>query len=124
MRMPRVRRVDVVGIAVVFAIALMAAACGYSGPTTVASDGVGAAPGQGATAGQAVFEQKCDACHTIGGGPLVGPDLAGTTDARDAEWLHAWITDPASLAEVDEDTQRSSPGECRPSDCPPAKWTM
>ena len=28
-------------------------------------------------AGMTTFEAKCATCHTIGGGPLVGPDLAG-----------------------------------------------
>jgi cytochrome c2 len=30
--------------------------------------------------GRGVFEAKCASCHTIGGGPLVGPDLEGAAD--------------------------------------------
>ncbi len=105
MRAANVHRVTVTWIAVVFAIALMAAACSSSesddatSETTVA----GETPpmSEEAAAGQAIFDQQCAACHTIGGGPLVGPDLAGVTELRDAEWLHAWIIDPKAFSEVD-----------------------
>ena len=40
-------------------------------------------------AGMTTFDEKCSACHTIGSGPLVGPDLAGVTVVRDHEWLTA-----------------------------------
>ena len=99
----RIGRVNVVGIAVVIAIALMGAACGYSGPTTADPD-VGETPlGEAAAAGQVIFDQQCAACHTIGGGSLVGPDLAGITDVRTNDWLHSWIIDPAAFAETDPD---------------------
>ena len=55
------------------------------------------APGNAATPaeqGQAIFEQKCKACHTIGGGRLVGPDLKGVTANRDVDWLVGFITAP------------------------------
>jgi mono/diheme cytochrome c family protein len=42
------------------------------------------------------------ACHTIGGGPLVGPDLDGVTERRDRAWLSRWIAEPDKvLAEGD-----------------------
>lgn len=47
--------------------------------------------------GQAIFEQKCQACHTIGGGRLVGPDLKGITTSRDKDWLVRFITTPDKL---------------------------
>jgi len=50
----------------------------------------------------AIFQQKCTACHTIGGGKRVGPDLAGVTQRRQTDWLVRWITRPdAMLAEKD-----------------------
>jgi mono/diheme cytochrome c family protein len=53
-------------------------------------------------AGQAIFQQSCVACHTIGGGTLVGPDLAGVTERRDRDWLRDWISRPDEmLAEGD-----------------------
>ncbi|MBI3930707.1 MAG: cytochrome c [Chloroflexi bacterium] len=54
------------------------------------------APSQADTA-QAIFEQKCLGCHTIGGGRLVGPDLAGVTSRRDRDWLISFISSPDQL---------------------------
>ena len=47
--------------------------------------------------GQAIFEQKCKGCHTIGGGRLAGPDLEGVNALRDTEWLVDFITTPDKL---------------------------
>lgn len=35
--------------------------------------------------------QVCSACHTIGGGDLIGPDLKGITERRDEDWLIRFI---------------------------------
>jgi mono/diheme cytochrome c family protein len=52
--------------------------------------------------GQAIFQQQCVACHTIGGGPGVGPDLEGVTERRERAWLTRWIAEPDKvLAEGD-----------------------
>ncbi len=108
MRVPTVRRVNVVWIAVVFVIALFGSACGYSpssdnSGTTLQASGAGEPLSAEAAAGQATFDTQCAACHTVGGGLLVGPDLAGITDVRADDWLHSWIIDPAAFAEVDPD---------------------
>lgn len=52
---------------------------------------------QDASAGAQIFQQKCASCHTIGGGPLVGPDLQGVTQRRDLEWLKSFIAEPDKL---------------------------
>ena len=53
-------------------------------------------------AGKQIFQEKCVACHTVGGGPLVGPDLNGVTAKRPREWLAQWIAAPdAMLAKKD-----------------------
>ena len=55
-----------------------------------------------ADAGKQIFQEKCTACHTVGGGPLVGPDLKGVTARRPREWLQQWIAAPdAMLAKKD-----------------------
>jgi mono/diheme cytochrome c family protein len=41
--------------------------------------------------GEQTFQTHCATCHTIGGGRLVGPDLAGVTDKRSQEWLQKFI---------------------------------
>ena len=47
-----------------------------------------------------VFEQTCAACHSIGGGPRLGPDLSGVTARRDRDWLVRFILNPQAV--VDE----------------------
>ncbi|MBT5775601.1 MAG: cytochrome c [Dehalococcoidia bacterium] len=44
-----------------------------------------------------LFQTKCSACHTIGGGDIVGPDLAGVTTRRDRDWLVSWLADPPAM---------------------------
>lgn len=44
--------------------------------------------------GEALFREKCAACHTIGRGKLVGPDLQGVTTRRERAWLARWIQAP------------------------------
>lgn len=50
-----------------------------------------------ASKGATLFQQKCAACHTIGEGDSVGPDLEGVTERRDEAWLHKWLKDPAGM---------------------------
>ena len=48
-------------------------------------------------AGQYAFAYHCSACHTIGGGTKIGPDLAGVTSRRDREWLQHFIRTPGAM---------------------------
>lgn len=95
----------------VVAIALVVAACSTSTKTTETTAATETTAETGTTltataaAGQDAFQAKCAACHTIGGGPLVGPDLAGITNEKDTEWLKSWITDPKAFAEKDPDAK-------------------
>ncbi len=50
-----------------------------------------------AETGEQVFQKKCAGCHTIGGGKLVGPDLAGVTSRREEDWLFRQIQQPNTL---------------------------
>ena len=55
-----------------------------------------------AARGKLAFESKCLACHSIGQGKKLGPDLAGVTKHRDVAWLTRWLKDPAKMLETDE----------------------
>lgn len=41
--------------------------------------------------GQAIFKDACAPCHRIGGGRLVGPDLAGVNERHPQDWLIRYI---------------------------------
>ena len=45
--------------------------------------------------GEAKFQEVCGACHTIGRGVRVGPDLEGVTERREEEWLKVHIQSPS-----------------------------
>ena len=48
--------------------------------------------------GKKLFQERgCAACHTIGGGKLTGPDLAGVTKRRDEEWIKKWLKSPETM---------------------------
>ena len=47
--------------------------------------------------GQRLFQSKCSACHTLGQGDKVGPDLAGVTARRERAWLARYISEPDEL---------------------------
>jgi cytochrome c551/c552 len=47
--------------------------------------------------GKKIFEANCVACHTIGKGHLVGPDLKGVTANRNEDWLMKWIKSSQTL---------------------------
>ena len=40
------------------------------------------------------FQQNCGACHSIGGGRLVGPDLQNVFQRKDRKWLLAFMENP------------------------------
>lgn len=56
--------------------------------------------------GQVIFEQKCQACHTIGGGRTVGPDLKSVTERRETDWLLRFIVSPERLIAEDPIAQQ------------------
>ncbi len=41
--------------------------------------------------GTELYKTHCAACHTVGGGKMVGPDLKGISELRSEEWLMKWI---------------------------------
>ncbi|MBP9865151.1 MAG: c-type cytochrome, partial [Candidatus Omnitrophica bacterium] len=49
----------------------------------------------GSSKGYLVFSKACVACHTVGQGDRVGPDLQGVTSRREREWLKSFIQFPS-----------------------------
>ncbi len=84
-------------LSVGLALVLLVVGIAMASPEPATYDNFG--PSQDA---EAVFQAQCAACHTIGGGDGVGPDLAGVTTRRDRDWLVSWIADPAAMI-ADED---------------------
>lgn len=63
---------------------------------------ISTAPGD-VEAGKAMFAKKgCPACHKIGGGKLVGPDLKGVTARRNPRWIERMILHPEIMLQQDE----------------------
>ncbi|MDZ7845203.1 MAG: cytochrome c [Anaerolineales bacterium] len=61
-------------------------------------------PPQSDSEGQTIFTEKCQSCHTLGGGDTVGPDLAGVTSRRDREWLISFIVSPEEMIQEGDPT--------------------
>lgn len=54
--------------------------------------------------GKEIFVGNCQACHSIGGGDVVGPDLAGISERREESWIKAFIINSQNLiAEGDKE---------------------
>ncbi|WP_236613987.1 c-type cytochrome [Nafulsella turpanensis] len=47
--------------------------------------------------GKEIFAGNCTACHSIGGGDILGPDLAGVTERREADWIKSFITNSQQM---------------------------
>jgi len=47
--------------------------------------------------GLLLFQNRCGACHTIGQGDGVGPDLAGVTARRGRDWLTRYLKHPEQM---------------------------
>jgi nitrite reductase (NO-forming) len=58
-----------------------------------------------AVQGKLEFESKCLACHSVGGGRKLGPDLVGVTKRRNDAWLTRWLKAPEKMLETDADAK-------------------
>lgn len=72
---------------------MLVAAIAAFAPTSVGAQAKGE---ERVLQGEAVFGQRCTACHTIGRGVLVGPDLQGVTERREGAWLKVHIQSPST----------------------------
>lgn len=50
--------------------------------------------------GETIFKTVCGACHTVGEGVRVGPDLKGATERHPEEWLLRFIKDSQALVKA------------------------
>lgn len=102
----------------VAAVALLAVGCGGGDGGDAAADGE---PGAERTAstlpveepsgaidealaerGEELFRSRgCVACHTVGEGRRVGPDLEGITERRPFPWTYHMVTNPDSMLRND-----------------------
>jgi cytochrome c oxidase cbb3-type subunit 2 len=59
------------------------------------------------SAGERIFlEAGCTACHTVGRGKFVGPDLVDVRSRRDRAWLRKWLDDPPAMLVRDAATRK------------------
>jgi nitrite reductase (NO-forming) len=58
-----------------------------------------------AVAGKIAFESKCLACHSVGQGRKLGPDIAGVTKRRSDDWLARWLKAPEKMLQSDADAK-------------------
>lgn len=47
--------------------------------------------------GKALFDANCMACHSIGGGKIVGPDLKDVDKRRTEEWIISFVKHPMQM---------------------------
>jgi protein SCO1 len=68
--------------------------------------------------GEYVFGKHCAACHTIGGGDRIGPDLAGVTARRDSAWLTRFISAPDAVRASGDPTAKALAAKYTPAVMP------
>ena len=54
--------------------------------------------------GEALFNTRCEACHSLGAEEGIGPGLAGVMAKRDPHWLKQWIKEPDRLIAQNDPT--------------------
>lgn len=74
-------------------VRLMAVLCFGSGATLAA-----------AQEGKTTFDTDCAACHRIGGGRLVGPDLAGVSERHAEDWLIRFVKSAQAMVSSGDKT--------------------
>ncbi len=58
-----------------------------------------------AAKGKLTFQTKCVACHSIGSGDKIGPDLLGVTRRHADTWLIKWLLAPEKMQRNDADAK-------------------
>ncbi|GLZ89356.1 hypothetical protein Pres01_54070 [Metapseudomonas resinovorans] len=73
-------------------------------PATPGPSYTSAKPIENPEAGRFLFRSACSACHTIGQGDSLGPDLKGITSRRDKDWLRRFIKAPDQMLDQNDPT--------------------
>jgi len=76
------------------------------------------APAIKLASGEYAFQKHCSACHTVGGGDRIGPDLAGVVHRREREWLARFIADPAAMRDRGDVTAKALAARYQPAVMP------
>jgi cytochrome c2 len=88
------------------AIALLALTQAPASAQEVKSSGSFGADEAAVKKGKSLFTARgCFGCHTVGKGKLAGPDLAGITERREADWLRKWLKTPDEMLASDPAAQ-------------------
>jgi protein SCO1/2 len=56
------------------------------------------------SSGEYLFRSRCAACHTLGQGDAIGPDLAAVTTRRDRAWLARYVLAPEQMRGMKDPT--------------------
>ena len=67
----------------------------------------GTQPASAQESGKDIFQKTCAACHSIGAGRLVGPDLKGVGDLRPEDWLIKFIKSSADMVKSGDKTAQA-----------------
>ncbi|MDH5490940.1 MAG: c-type cytochrome [Myxococcales bacterium] len=94
------RVVILAGLSGVLGLTLLQA-CSSCEDETEGGGAAGAPSEADIQAGEGIFTKQCVACHSIGGGDGVGPDLRNVHERREAEWLTNWMNDPMGMSKND-----------------------
>lgn len=77
---------------------------GMFGALLVAGWLSGIQPASAQESGKQIFQKACAACHSIGGGRLVGPDLKGVNDKHPEDWLLKFIKSSQAMVKSGDKT--------------------
>ncbi len=67
----------------------------------------------------AYFQSNCASCHTIGGGPLVGPDLQNLEQRKDRAWTLKFLANPQAVIDSGDPYAKKLLGESNDVVMPP-----
>lgn len=76
----------------------------FCGLTVVVAAMFGFQINQQPAGGEKIFQQNCSACHSIGKGKIVGPDLNGVNARRTEAWLLKFIKSSQTMVKSGDKT--------------------